>query len=157
MMQKLALALMACSAVGCASQPTGGTSGVLPAGCEGSPTTWKLRVLYNGDGEPIAVASADESQHIPDPARLVVKECDKVEISVKKGLGRTGMAAFDKREGFRSPGGRPAYLSRGNKIIIPIDDRDGSGTEEFEYSIHIDCQERGSRCRPLDPMIKVER
>jgi hypothetical protein len=161
MIGRIVTVLFACCVAACAGpqttdiRPTAET----PAGCDpGSPGhRWKLRVVYDSAGAPIGVEpDAGNTQPIPDAANLEVKPCDTVWINARKGnAGRSAMVAFDKGADFKSPGRRPAYLARRSMIVVPIDKRDGSGKEEFRYSIHVDCPE--SECTPLDPMIIVER
>ena len=135
---------------------------VTPDGCdkESPGYEWKLKVVLDGLGAPVGVERYGGSRPIPDPANLTVKPCDTVSFKVlPQGRNRSAMVAFDKKTGFESPGKRPAYLTRRGRIVVPIDRREGSDRKEYEYSIHVDCDDNISdnRCKPLDPMIVVER
>lgn len=168
MKREMLAVLVACSVAGCAAprMTEVATSGAKPDGCAEVAGVRSIKVVYNASGEPIGVAPDRRSgeEEIGDPGRLEVRECEIVRINLKKGVaGRSGMVVFDKdmavtgtATAFRSPGRRPAYLSRRNSVFIPIDDRATKGREEFSYSVHIDCPEQ-SACTPLDPMIIVER
>lgn len=164
MITRIVPVLLACCVAACAgSQPTGGyTTTVIPDGCENEPPgyAWKLRVRLNGLGAPVGLSKDAGPRPIPDPENLTVRQCDTVEIRViQQGYNRSAMVAFDKDPGFKSPGSRPAYLTRRGTIVVPIDKREGKPTEEFRYSIHVDCDDNitEKRCPALDPMIKVER
>jgi hypothetical protein len=162
MTRKLLAVLVACSVAGCAASPTTGvaTAAEKPDGCTQAAGVRGIKIVYNSNGEPIDVAVDFRPNDLPvgNARELRVKECENVRINTKRGsAGRSGMVIFDKDAAFRSPGRRPAYLSRRNFVFIPIDDRDVTGVEEFSYSVHVDCPEASSPCKPLDPKIVVER
>ena len=153
--------LVACSVAGCAAPPPTeiATATVKPEGCSQVAGVRGIKVVYDNNGTPIDVLPDRRrgDLEVPDARNLKAKECENVRVNIKKGnASRAGMVAFDKATGFPSPGLRPAYVARRNVVIIPIDDREGSGTYEFAYSIHVDCPE-DPECEALDPMIIVER
>jgi hypothetical protein len=153
--------LLTCCVAGCAGQQTGEirAATIVPEGCNAVGTVWKLKVRYDDAGAPVGVdADSGNERPIRDPERLEVAECDNVRFNVNRGArSRSAMIFFDKDPAFRTPGKKPAYLSRRGAVFVPIDNRDTRGREEYAYSIHVDCPEVDSQCAPLDPIIVVER
>lgn len=160
MIRRIPLVLLACCLAACVGPRTQEIrpTTIKPDGCDNVGNVWKLKVRFSTTGAPIGVeADKENDKPIKDPERLEVAECDNVRIKVKKGNSdRSAMLVFDKDPAFRTPGKKPAYLSRQNAIYVPIDNREGQGRDEFAYSIHVDCPE-DTTCEPLDPMIIVER
>jgi hypothetical protein len=161
MIRNIVPVLIACCVAACAGQQTQEirAATVVPEGCSAVGTVWKLKVRYDGAGAPVGVdADSGNEKPIKDPERLEVAECDNVRLNVNKGArSRSAMIFFDKDPAFRTPGKKPAYLSRRGAVVIPIDNRETGGREEYMYSIHFDCPESNTECAPLDPMIVVER
>ena len=160
MIGRIVTVLLVCCVAACTGPQTQEIRATLttPEKCSALGKVWKLRVRFGLDGTPVGVeADSGNPGPIADPERLEVGECDNVLFTVRKSSrNRSAMLIFDKDPGFRSPGKQPAYLSRKGAIIIPIDNREGTGKEEFAYSIHVDCPE-SIGCAPIDPRIVVER
>ena len=131
------VATMAACTAGPRATPLKEPDPVVPKDCDAVRRTWMLQVKFDNSSLNRGAAKDVEQEvtHYPpiNPRELRVKSCDNVRFKVHgNGRNANAMVAFDKTDGFLSPGQQPAYISRRGYIIVPIDNRPPPEGSEYK-------------------------